>query len=384
MTGTRTCGAGVTDDFGVARVALFSGDEIDLIVIPPEGSGCVQVRRNGIELLEDGAVVVVLPCSQADTIVIKEVTVPQGGTSFGFEETISVPAGSAPNSFTLDDGQTKILSGLTPDINGLYVITQEEQTDGSTLTALVCVDSDSSGIPSVTDIETGEATINLDPGELVYCTFTNTYVTTLTVIKHVINDNTNGVSGSSAVASDFTMDILGTNVSKTGFSGSESGVTVTLGPGAYSVGESGGPSGYAMSLSADCSGTIALGEAKTCTITNDDIEAQITTLTVIKHVINDNTGGVSGSSAVASDFTMDILGTNVSKTGFSGSESGVTVTLGPGAYSVGESGGPSGYAMSLSADCSGTIALGEAKTCTITNDDVDPVLEANKIDPIDV
>ena len=117
-----------------------------------------------------------------------------------------------------------------------------------------------------------------------------------------------------------------------------------------------------------------------CTFTN----TYVTTLTVIKHVINDNTNGVSGSSAVASDFTMDILGTNVSKTGFSGSESGVTVTLGPGAYSVGESGGPSGYAMSLSADCSGTIALGEAKTCTITNDDVDPVLEANKIDPIDV
>jgi len=43
--------------------------------------------------------------------------------------------------------------------------------------------------------------------------------------------------------------------------------------------------GYTASYSADCTGSIALGESKTCTITNDDKPAG---LTVIKRVVNDN------------------------------------------------------------------------------------------------
>ena len=72
---------------------------------------------------------------------------------------------------------------------------------------------------------------------------------------------------------------------------------------------------------------------------------------------------------------MDITGIEVSSTGFPGQEApGVTVTLDAGAYSVDESGGVANYKKSLSADCSGTIGIGETKTCTITNDDNLPVL----------
>ena len=60
---------------------------------------------------------------------------------------------------------------------------------------------------------------------------------------------------------------------------------VAVDPGAYSVSE---PAvGYAASFSADCTGTIAIGETKTCTVTNDDIAPK---LIVIKHVINDDGG----------------------------------------------------------------------------------------------
>ncbi len=180
---------------------------------------------------------------------------------------------------------------------------------------------------------------------------------TLTVIKTVITDD-----GGTAVASDWTMDITGTDVSNASFAGSETGVTVTLDAGAYSVSESGGPSGYAASLSADCSGTIAVSESKTCTIENDDIAPE---LTVIKTVITDD-----GGTASAGDWTMNVNGPDVSNASFAGSETGVVVTLDAGTYSVSESGGPSGYTMSLSADCSGTIALGESLTCTITNNDI--------------
>jgi hypothetical protein len=194
-------------------------------------------------------------------------------------------------------------------------------------------------------------------GETKTCTITNNdQAATLIVIKHVVNNN-----GGSKVAADFTMSVTGTNVSSSSFAGAESpGTTVTLDAGSYSVDE-GAHVGYDKSLSADCSGTIAVGQSKTCTITNND---QAATLVVIKHVINDN-----GGSKVAGNFTMSVTGTNVSSSSFAGAESpGTTVTLDAGLYSVDE-GAHDGYDKSLSADCSGTIALGATKTCTITNDD---------------
>jgi hypothetical protein len=160
------------------------------------------------------------------------------------------------------------------------------------------------------------------------------------------------------------MNVTGGHVAPSAsFAGAESpGTTVTLDAGSYSVSESGGPSGYTESDSADCAGTIANGASKTCTITNSD---QAATLIVIKHVVNDD-----GGSKAASDFHMTVNGTNVAPSPtFNGAESpGTTVSLSAGSYSVTES-GPSGYTESDSADCSGTIANGVTKTCTITNND---------------
>ncbi|HEX2200799.1 MAG TPA: hypothetical protein VHH93_02120, partial [Gammaproteobacteria bacterium] len=141
---------------------------------------------------------------------------------------------------------------------------------------------------------------------------------------------------------------------------------VTLDAGSYSVDEAAVP-GYTKSLGTDCSGTIAAGETKTCTITNDDQPPQQAALTVIKQVINDN-----GGLAAAGAFTMNVTGTNANPASFPGAESpGTSVTLGPGSYSVDEV-ELSGYTKSLGTDCSGSIAAGETKTCTITNNDNPP------------
>lgn len=92
-------------------------------------------------------------------------------------------------------------------------------------------------------------------------------------------------------------------------------------------------------------------------------ERQVAYLTVIKHVDNSQ-----GGTATASDWTMNVSGVNPSKTSFPGAEvPGVRVILDPGAYSVTESGGPAGYQDSYSADCSGTLAVGDNNSCTITN-----------------
>ncbi|KKS71586.1 MAG: hypothetical protein UV42_C0024G0008 [Candidatus Magasanikbacteria bacterium GW2011_GWE2_42_7] len=189
---------------------------------------------------------------------------------------------------------------------------------------------------------------------------------TLHVVKTVINDN-----GGTATSSDFTLNVTGTNVSTSSFAGSATGVDVTLDAGTYEVAESIVPTGYSQTASADCSGTIAFGETKTCTITNDDITPH---LIVKKTVITDN-----GGTATSSDFTLNVTGTNVATSSFAGSAVGVDVTLDAGTYEVTEPIVPVGYSQTGSGDCSGTIALGETKTCTITNDDIAPQLVVNKL-----
>ncbi len=87
-------------------------------------------------------------------------------------------------------------------------------------------------------------------------------------------------------------------------------------------------------------------------------------LTVVKQVTNDN-GGTKGPA----DFSITVGGMNVLPFAtFNGSASGTTVTLNAGSYSVDEA--PDWrYTMTLSAGCSGAIANGQSKTCTVTNDD---------------
>src|SRR5207249_5361338 len=123
---------------------------------------------------------------------------------------------------------------------------------------------------------------------------------------------------------------------------------------AYSVGET-GPSGYTRSDSAGCASATGLspGGSATCTVTNND---QPATLTVIKHVINNN-----GGTATAANFTMTVSGGTPGS--FAGAETtGTAVSINANtAYSVGES-GPSGYTRSDSAACAsvGGLAPGGA------------------------
>jgi hypothetical protein len=116
---------------------------------------------------------------------------------------------------------------------------------------------------------------------------------------------------------------------------------------------------YTKTLSQDCSGTINIGETKTCTITNDDIQPK---LTVTKVVVNDN-----GGTKVVSDFPLFVATTSVT--------SDVQNGFNAGAYTVSETGDP-GYAAAISGDCASdgtiTLNLGDVKTCTITNDDITP------------
>lgn len=287
--------------------------------------------------------------------------------------------------------------------NGLYD-SGEEKLSGWTIN--LCSDSACTNIlqTKITD-NSGNYSFNMTPGNyyvgevqqngwekitpatatygpLVVNATTSTYSTenfgnqrtpispTLKLVKVVHNNH-----GGTAVASNWTLTANGTG----GFSDAGNSTTFhTVQPSvAYTLSES-TLAGYSLTKDWVCDGgslsndqiTLSAGQNVTCAIENSDIAPQ---LTVIKHVVIDN-----GGTKNASDFTMNVTGTNVSSTSFPGSETGTTITLNAGNYSVDE-GSHDGYTETKSADCTGTIAVGQVKTCTITNDDQPGTLIVNKV-----
>ena len=260
-----------------------------------------------------------------------------------------------PDDFSLTVGGNGVLSGVTNTYQANVALALDEtQLTGYTFVSIT-------GDPKCPAALGG--TVTLDEGDDITCTITNDDIRPqLTVIKTVIND-----AGGTGVASDWQMDVTATNPDLAFFPGAEApGTTIGVDAGAYSVDESGGLPGYVKTLSADCSGTIAVGETKTCTITNDDIAP---TLTLIKTVINDD-GGTLG----VSDFPLFISG--------NAATSGVPVVVSAGSYLASETTQP-GYAPSAwGGDCDAagnvTLSVGENKVCTITNDDIAPKLKLVK------
>ncbi|HET8652952.1 MAG TPA: hypothetical protein VFM13_10310, partial [Gaiellaceae bacterium] len=295
-----------------------------------------------------------------------DVVIPNGGTA-----TCTVTNDDQPGTLIVkkvvvnDNGGTLTFEDFSFEVNGGSAIAFEGDGQNDLTVNAGTYDVTEPAVPGYTTTYDNCTDVVIPNGGTATCTVTNDDVAPqLVVIKHVDNDN-----GGTADAGDFTLDSGGTNDTPDDFAGAEApGITVTLDAGSYNVTET-GPAGYAASFSADCAGSIAVGETKTCTVTNDDIQPS---LVVVKHVVNDN-----GGTAAAGDFAMMVFG-NPADHVFAGDESGTLVSIDAGSYSVGET-GPSGYAASYSADCSGSIAVGETKTCTVTNDDIAPKLTLTKV-----
>ena len=294
-----------------------------------------------------------------------------GNGTFNFNST----GGLNPSTFSIDTSvnSTQEFDNVTPGQS--YTVSEPTQPNGWSLSNISC-SSDNRNSTTSTNLSNQTATISdLGAGDTVTCTFTDTLLPTLTVIKDVNNNY-----GGTAVASDFEIHVLdstSTDVTNSPQPGSKTGTTYTLDPGTYTVSEDDPtPLGYSQtSISCDnqntSSVTLVAGQNSTCTITNSDIQPK---LIVIKHVVNTNGGTLS-----ASDFTMNVSGSNVSDPSFPGVESpGTTVTLNAGAYSVTED-PVIGYSGSLSTDCSGSISVGQTKTCTITNSDKPGTLIVKKV-----
>ena len=105
----------------------------------------------------------------AATITIIKDTVPDDGQDFSYTTT----GGLTPNTFSLDDDSEPTLSNAQTYNNvapGSYSVT-EAAVSGFTLSNLTCDDPDSG---TTVNISTAAASIDLDAGETVTCTYENT------------------------------------------------------------------------------------------------------------------------------------------------------------------------------------------------------------------
>ncbi|MEA1929662.1 MAG: hypothetical protein U9M92_02145 [Patescibacteria group bacterium] len=179
---------------------------------------------------------------------------------------------------------------------------------------------------------------------------------TVTVIKEIVNDN-----GGDNVIDDFQLYVDNGTVATP----VTSGVSTLVVDGDYIVSET-GVSGYVASFSGDCdaNGRLMLmpGDNKTCTITNNDLPANIT---LIKEVINDD-----GGQDDPTQFRLLVDGNLVPNNTSVAVDSNV-------AHTIDEDNRPGYHFVSItgSPECpdvlGGTATLDEGKviTCTITNDD---------------
>ena len=201
--------------------------------------------------------------------------------------------------------------------------------------------------------------ITVDYGDDAVCTITNDDKpappdTTITLVKTVVNND-----GGSATVSDFILKVDTTTVT--------SGVPLIVAPGFYTASEVNLPNYVASAWGGDCAAdgtiTLSLGDNAVCTITNDDIPK--TSITLIKHVINDDQG-----TAKVRDFILKIGATQV--------VSSVAQPVLPGSYTATEVNLAGYTASSWSGDCAAdgsiTVQYGDNAVCEITNDD-DPVPE---------
>ncbi|NLW92156.1 MAG: DUF3494 domain-containing protein [Syntrophomonadaceae bacterium] len=361
----------VSEDAHAGYTASYSGDSDDVgnITLAPGDIKTVIVTNDDIPALVNP--------TTATLNVIKHVINNNGRTASADDFSLHVKtAGTDVIGSPADGDESGTIYTLTP---GTYVVSEDNHVG---YTASYSGDSNSSGLIILNAGDEKTVTINNNDksrssGGGGGSEYVSTTTATLNIIKHVINDD-----GRIAVADDFSLHVknsAGNDVAASPKPGAESpGNTYRLPAGTYIVSED-THTGYTASYSgsSDSNGeiTLASGDNKTVTITNNDIASAVVpsapaTLRIIKQVINDN-----GRTAVASDFSLHVknsAGKDVPASPAPGAGlPGNTYTLPAGTYVVSED-NHIGYTASFSgSDSNGKIILtaGDNKTVTITNND---------------
>jgi hypothetical protein len=162
-------------EFDLTAVACDDGDSATA------SSGDPQTRTAVINVDPGETVRCTFSNAQRGTIVVVGQTEPDAaGGSFQFT---GVPSGTIPSNGTL------VTANLIP---GTYSTTERDPAPDFDLTAVEC-DDGASATASSGDPQTRTAIFNLDPGEMITCTFTNTRRGTAVVASKVVPDGASGL-----------------------------------------------------------------------------------------------------------------------------------------------------------------------------------------------
>ena len=295
----------------------------------------------------------------AGTIVIVKDTVPNGPQDFSFTE--NIPGCTVG---PLDDDADGTLSNMVTcsNVNAAtdpYTVTENPEPTHA-LTALNCDDAN-----STENVGTRTATINLEPGETVTCTFTNTTTAQFIVNKDFQPNNAQNVNitltcSSGTVANDdpSASEADPANFTVTGFG---SGTTC-------SASETPPPVGYTVNDSGCQNVPITPGGTASCTMINQLAGS----ITIIKDAVPNDPQDFDFACSSLGTFSLDDDADGT----LSNTKNFPNVT--PGTYTCTESNEP-GWQISISCndpDNGSTVApptatidvdAGENVTCTFTN-----------------
>ncbi|QWP75617.1 DUF11 domain-containing protein [Lysobacter sp. K5869] len=278
---------------------------------------------------------------------------------------------STANATTTGTGSTVTAgTGTTGTFNatsGTQYFLTEAGSGGAQLAnyaaRITCTDANGlqAGLPSGVAFN-GSLAITPVRGAAISCTLTNT-PSRLTLLKTVVNDN-----GGTALDTAWTLTATGpTNLS--GTEGAAAVTNATVNPGAYTLAETNGPTGYTASqYSCVVNGaaavvgnnlSLAAGDTVICTITNDDQPVHLT----LTKVSNGGTGAFqfAGTNGIEN---QTITTTAAGGAGTSGTQQ--TLTAVATATRVTET-VPAGWALT-GANCTVTAPGGAAQSATGTFD----------------
>ncbi len=245
---------------------------------------------------------------QVGTIEIEKQTDPAGGTGFGFSGS-DLP-GTGNDTFSLDDDGLKTISD-TP--TGTYHVS-EDAKDGWSLTDITCIDPDGGSTDSGS-----VATIDVDAGETVHCTYTDTEDATVTYEKKTDPDPDPQDFDFTTTGPGLNGATLDTDPGSAGTPASHTDTLSASQLGSHSITEA-AQAGWALS-DITCVGTTAAangstvsfevkaGDAILCTYTNTRQVGTIQLKKVWQGTIGEvalHVGSTDGGSEVA---TKDLTGT---------------------------------------------------------------------------
>jgi len=337
-------------------------------------TGATAAVENGtgidIEVGEGETISCTFTNQKLGTIVVEKVTDPAGGPDI-FEFT-----GDAAD--TIADGEMITVADLSPDDSPFDAT--EVVPDGWDLTDITCDDDDSTG-----DVGSATATFNVAAGEIVTCTFTNTELATVTIVKALDGDPT-GLTTSFDFTSgfgDFSLDPINTT---------DTEVFTDVTPGDdFSITESGMAASWGL-FAATCGGqgeviNLATGEISNIDVEpGDDVTCTFTNMRYGSITVEKQIGGDVGELSTAFDFTSDFGGAFMLDP-VNADSSMVFEDVAPGGeYAVSET-LPEGWQLA-SATCGGgetvnlqsgeisdiALSLGQDVTCVFANRVVGSVL----------